>query len=170
MNNRATRRRIALMEIDIDKSGDCWNWMGRRNKSGYGLTGIKSGSELAHRAYWQLSIGEIPTGMCLLHSCDNKGCVNPRHLRVGTHSENMDDAKKRNRFRGQVGENNPRAKLTQESVMKIRNDALSTNVDLALVYVVSDVVISNVRLGKSWKHLGDQAHDMMDSILNEFNE
>ena len=46
-NDRVKRRKVALMEIDIDKSGYCWEWTGRRNKSGYGLTAIRGGSELA---------------------------------------------------------------------------------------------------------------------------
>ena len=149
-NERNKRRRVALMEIDIDKSGCCWEWIGRKNKSGYGLTGIRSGSELAHRAYWQLVIGEIPSGMCLLHSCDNKKCVNPAHLRIGTHAENMAEASERNRMRPSKGEKNGRSKISYEIADEIRKDSTSSNVLLAHKYGVSDVSISNVRLGKSW--------------------
>ena len=149
-NDRVKRRKIALMEIDIDKSGSCWEWTGRRNKSGYGLTAIRGGSELAHRAYWQLVVGEVPVGLCLLHSCDNKKCVNPGHLRVGTHAENMAEAKERTRMRGLKGDKNHKAKITYEIADEIRKDVSSSNVSLGLKYGVSDVVISNVRLGKSW--------------------
>lgn len=149
-NDRVKRRKIALMEIDIDKSGSCWEWTGRRNKSGYGLTAIRGGSELAHRAYWQLVVGEVPVGLCLLHSCDNKKCVNPGHLRVGTHAENMAEAKERNRMRGLKGDKNHKAKITYEIADEIRKDVSSSNVSLGLKYGVSEVVISNVRLGKSW--------------------
>ena len=154
-NDRVKRRKVALMQIDIDKSGYCWEWTGRRNKSGYGLTAIRGGSELAHRAYWQLVIGEVPAGMYLLHSCDNKRCVNPAHLRVGTHAENMAEAKERNRMRPMRGSANGMAKISYEIAEEIRRDETSSNVSLAKKYGVSDVVISNVRLGKSWVALGN---------------
>lgn len=149
-NDRVKRRKIALMEIDIDKSGSCWEWTGRRNKSGYGLTAIRGGSELAHRAYWQLVVGEVPGDMCLLHSCDNKKCVNPAHLRIGTHAENMAEAKERNRMRQMRGSDNGMAKISYQIAEEIRADKTSSNVSLAKKYGVSDVVISKVRLGKSW--------------------
>lgn len=149
-NDRVKRRKIALMEIDIDKSGSCWEWTGRRNTSGYGLTAIRGGSELAHRAYWQLIVGEIPEGLYLLHSCDNKKCVNPAHLRIGTHAENMAEAKERNRMRPLRGDKNGRAKISYEIADEIRKDSGSSNVALGRRYGVSDVVISNVRMGKSW--------------------
>lgn len=149
-NDRVKRRKIALMEIDIDKSGSCWEWTGRRNKSGYGLTAIRGGSELAHRAYWQLVVGEVPGDMCLLHSCDNKKCVNPAHLRIGTHAENMAEAKERNRMRPMRGSDNGMAKISYQIAEEIRADKTSSNVSLAKKYGVSDVVISKVRLGKSW--------------------
>lgn len=149
-NDRVARRKIALMEIDIDKSGDCWEWTGRKNKSGYGLTAVRGGSEIAHRAYWQLVVGEVPDGMYLLHSCDNKCCVNPAHLRVGTHAENMAEAKERKRMRPMRGIDNGRAKITYEIADAIRADVSSSNVSLGKKYGVSDVVISNVRLGRSW--------------------
>lgn len=149
-NDRVKRRKIALMEIDIDKSGSCWEWTGRRNKSGYGLTAIRGGSELAHRAYWQLIVGKVPDGMYLLHSCDNKKCVNPAHLRVGTHAENMAEAKERNRMRPMRGDANGMAKISYEIAEEIRKDTSSSNVSLGKKYGVSDVVVSNVRLGKTW--------------------
>lgn len=149
-NDRVKRRKIALMEIDIDKSGSCWEWTGRRNKSGYGLTAIRGGSELAHRAYWQLVVGEVHGDMCLLHSCDNKKCVNPAHLRIGTHAENMAEAKERNRMRQMRGSDNGMAKISYQIAEEIRADKTSSNVSLAKKYGVSDVVISKVRLGKSW--------------------
>lgn len=150
IEDRVKRRRLALMEVNIDKSGDCWEWTGRKNKSGYGLTGVKVGTELAHRAYWLLVVGEIPEGMCLLHSCDNKKCVNPSHLKIGTHAENMAEARERERMRPARGDRNGRAKISYEIAEEIRKDTVSSNVSLAKRYGVSDVLISNVRNGKSW--------------------
>lgn len=150
--DKRKRRQIALMELDFEKTDGCWNWQGRLNKSGYGITGVRGSSMLAHRTYWQLVVGKISDGMCLLHSCDNKRCVNPKHLREGTHSENMKEAKERGLFKGSPGEKNPKAKLTYQDVYSIRSDKESSNVSLAKIYGVTDVSISNIRKRKTWKH------------------
>lgn len=139
------------MEVDFDKSEGCWIWTGRLNKQGYGLTGIRGKSTLAHRTYWELIKGKIPDGMCLLHSCDNKKCVNLDHLHIGTHAENMKEASIRNRFPSRKGELNSRAKLDLEKVREIRQDKKSSNVFLAKKYGVSDVSIRMVRRGKTWQ-------------------
>lgn len=76
----------------------CIPWQGTFLNSGYGSIRrgpARAGKLLAHRAAWILAHGEMPAGMHVLHNCDNKRCVNVEHLRLGTHSENMDDAMRR---------------------------------------------------------------------------
>jgi len=148
--DRTRRKHIAIMEVDIEKSDGCWNWTGRMNEHGYGLTGIRGKSTLAHRTYWEFIKGPIPAGLCVLHSCDNRKCVNPDHLRVGTHAENMKDASIRNRFPSRSGSLNPNTKLDIEKVNEIRADKTSTHVALAKKYGVTDVSIRNIRVGKTW--------------------
>ena len=83
----------------MGKSGpksECWLWHGARDpKNGYGNFGIEGGhngrTEKAHRAAWLLLVGPIPDGLFVLHKCDNPPCVNPAHLFLGTHQDNMDD-------------------------------------------------------------------------------
>lgn len=76
----------------------CWEWLGSRDGGGYGMFQYGSrDSRRAHRVAWELTNGEIPTGMFVLHSCDYPPCVNPAHLRLGTNSDNMKDMWARNR-------------------------------------------------------------------------
>lgn len=81
------------MERYTDKSqgGECWQWTGPLNDSGYGEIGVggRDGEKVrAHRAAWIRAHGPIPTGMILDHLCGNRACVNPDHLRLATHEVN----------------------------------------------------------------------------------
>lgn len=75
----------------VDKSGECWYWTASRDPKGYGTFGFEGKVHKAHRIAYTLAFGEIPAGAHILHSCDNPPCVNPGHLRPGTHTENMQD-------------------------------------------------------------------------------
>lgn len=75
----------------------CWEWVASRFPSGYGAFDKKT----AHRFSYRIHNGPIPKGLHVRHTCDNRGCVNPKHLAVGTHQDNMDDRTERNRTRNQ---------------------------------------------------------------------
>ena len=78
----------------------CWEWTASRIPQGYGRLCYKGdSSEYAHRVSYLVFKGEIPSGMCVLHTCDNPGCVNPDHLWLGTHQQNMDDRNQKGRCR-----------------------------------------------------------------------
>lgn len=79
--------------------GSCWEWTGSRMVGGYGRMHIKRKAIKAHRASWIIHFGAIRNGLLVLHKCDNDMCVNPSHLKLGTHQENMDDMKSRKRHR-----------------------------------------------------------------------
>lgn len=86
----------------VDKSGDCWEWQGRKGPQGYGAFSVKGISRVAHRVAYVLTYGSIPANKILLHECDNRGCVNPLHLMPGSHEENaLDKALKGRSTRGQ---------------------------------------------------------------------
>ncbi len=78
----------------VDKSGKCWIWRGSKLKTGYGRFHFAGKTITAHRISWMLAHGSIEEGMHVLHKCDNPPCVNPDHLYIGTHTQNMQDKKR----------------------------------------------------------------------------
>lgn len=101
--------------------GRCWLWTHCHDEAGYGrIQEAGKGSKLlrSNCASYELHNGPIPAGLQILHNCDNPPCVNPAHLFLGTHQDNMDD--KRKRGRQAKGEKNGWAKLTEEQVTEIR--------------------------------------------------
>src|SRR5689334_22633122 len=84
---------------------ECWEWNGRTDKNGYGSLGVRIDRQrktlTAHRVSHELNIGPVPIGMFVLHRCDNPACVNPSHLWLGTHTDNMKDMVNKRRHRWQ---------------------------------------------------------------------
>ena len=90
--------------VRVDKRGpdDCWLWIGRLRSDGYARLRVSSKGEeriLAHRATWEEVNGPVPDGLCVLHRCDVRHCVNPAHLWLGTQTENIADMDAKGRRR-----------------------------------------------------------------------
>lgn len=79
--------------------GPCWMWIAACFWDGYGIFGVARTSLKAHRFSWQLAHGAIPQGLHCLHRCDNRRCVNPAHLFLGTNTDNIRDMVKKGRHR-----------------------------------------------------------------------
>lgn len=134
----------------------CWEWTGGKISTGYGMFHpAPKQSVLAHRYAWEQDRGPIPVGQFILHHCDNRSCVNPRHLFCGDQQANVDDMinKGRNRTPGPPpGTQNHQAKLTEEIVRKIRASSMAARI-LAKRHGVSLSLIYAVKQRRLWAHI-----------------
>jgi hypothetical protein len=138
----------------VDQGGpdECWMWLGARDTDGYGLRCFDGHTTGAHKVAWMLTNGSIPQGLHVLHSCDVRGCVNPAHLHLGTHSQNLTEMWARGRMKRR---RNPQTKLTEESVAEIKARYSAGGVTqklLAAEYGVTQSLISKVVRGAAWQN------------------
>ena len=151
-------------KIGIEKDNGCMNWLGWKNKDGYGKFSIANKYTFAHRYSYEFHIGKIPDGLCVCHKCDNPSCVNPKHLFLGTHFDNMQDMKKKNRQPykkgaplniNNKGSKHVFAKLDEDKVRDIKiklADGVKGSI-LAQLYNVVDQTIYEIKNGRNWKHV-----------------
>lgn len=151
-------------KVDIKGDDDCWNWTGMtyRNRDLRGLVRVKKKLTFAHREAWRLTHGEIPKGMCVCHKCDVTTCCNPRHLFIGTQLENIADRQKKGRCKskGPDGQKNGMAKLRDDQaneILRLLETKAVKSKEIAKRFGVSESLISRMKHGKAWVHLGKKA-------------
>lgn len=150
-------QRIAALWKKIDKSGgddSCWIWMGSRHPQGYGVMRAGAKTIFAHRLAYEATYGPFLHELDVLHRCDNPPCCNPRHLFLGTHSENMADRKRKGRYSTMPrGEQHSQHKLTEVQVVEIRRLFASgqfTKQALGEMFGVHRSQIRRILTGATW--------------------
>ena len=142
----------------VDKSkgeSGCWEWTGAKASNGYGKTYHHKRPVDTHRVVWEITNGEIPNGLFVCHTCDNKSCVNPAHLFLGTPLENMIDKVNKGRHNSPRGEGNAFHKLTDELVISVRKQHAA---GVSIYRLSKDTGISKTTLRsainrRTWRHV-----------------
>lgn len=145
----------------INTKTNCWEWNKSFKSEGYGNAWWNNKHEIAHRLSWTCYVGEIPQGLNVLHKCDNRKCINPKHLFLGTILDNNRDRKNKGRNANTFGERNPFSKLTEKQVMDIltRLRKKERGSSIAKLYNVSKHAISKIKTGKNWAYLQENKTD-----------
>lgn len=155
-----TQERLLKHSIPVTESG-CWLWTASTGTAGYGQLSVETEKGrrplLAHRLSYEVFNGPVGDHH-VLHRCDVRLCINPDHLFLGTHQENMDDKVRKSRQRKgeRKGERVPTAVLSAADVAAIRlAKGVVPQRELAQRFGVTQSNISHIQSGKSWKHVLD---------------
>lgn len=141
-------------KVKITSPDDCYEWLAGATPAGYGKFKVNGKTLGAHRVAYEMKNGLIPDGMQVCHRCDNKKCVNYRHLFLGSAADNQFDKVKKNRQ--SKGQTHGSAKLTEEAVLQIRKyyDAGAvTQRWLARLYGVTQILIGKIVRREIWVHI-----------------
>jgi hypothetical protein len=160
VNSAHGRRRPAITRFweKVDKRGpdECWKWQAVIDKNGYGGFRLHGHFVKAHRAAYELFCGQIPDGMCVCHSCDNRACVNPAHLWLGTLADNNHDRDQKGRDRNLRGEEHHSSRFSEQEIEDIRAlyaTGQFTYRQLARRYGVSKSSIGCIIRHQTWRHI-----------------
>ncbi len=140
-------------KVDIKSDDECWNWKAGKIRSGHGQFRVNSIKTYTHRFSYELKNGPIPEGLHICHHCDNPSCVNPNHLFLGTHQDNMKDRDMKGRNNCAKGSNHGESKLTEQQILEIRNIINMTQKEIGKLYEVTQSTISYIKNNKTWRHI-----------------
>ncbi len=150
-----TMERFASKVSFAKTQGGCWEWIASKNHKGYGRFDLDGKARQAHRVSWQLFNGRpVPDGLCICHTCDNRGCVNPDHLWLGTNAENNADMMRKGRNNQPKMEASGRSKLTRQDVLEIRaliESGEKTWREMAKSYGVGTSTIGHIKFRRQWR-------------------
>jgi hypothetical protein len=131
---------------EVEPNTGCWLWLRAANTQEYGNLHLDGSYALAHRALYELTFGQIPEGMVVMHKCDTPCCVNPDHLMIGTKADNSRDMAQKGRWRN-------RAKLTIDQVREIRGAEGLLHREIAERFGVARSIVTRIKNGSIWKEV-----------------
>jgi len=157
------KKKLSLHErltekTEVDAETECWNWIGCLTESGYGQIHCLGKTHRAHRVSYMVHLGPIPEGAVILHSCDNRRCINPDHLTAGTQSDNMRDALKKGRLKvppARKGQEHPNSFVTDRDVVRLRKEYQKGR-KLSSIHKEVGLALSTVKRmlwGRTYSHL-----------------
>jgi hypothetical protein len=154
--NEETLKVIFSKSIENPQTG-CICWHGYTNHKGYGLIKYGGKDRSIHRVIYEAQVGDIPKDMHVLHTCDNRRCVNRYHLFLGTNRDNIDDKIRKDRSG---------KKLNIEKVKQIKELLLwgVSQKEIAVQFGVARCTISHINRGDKWAHVHDNGGT--DSVSN----
>jgi hypothetical protein len=135
---------------------NCILWTGQISNYGYGIARLNNKPIRAHRLAYIETYGEIPKGLLVRHRCDNRACVNPEHLELGTNKDNSEDMVQRQRQA--AGSKHGMHKLTERDIQYIREvykprDPVYGRQPLADYFGVDKTMITKIMARTNWKHV-----------------
>ncbi len=135
-----------LRERSVVSDTGCHEWQGARNYKGYGLLNLAGVTDKAHRVAYQVKHGEMPARAHVLHRCDNRACVNPEHLMLGSNSDNIAD---------KVAKDRAGKKLTANTAMEIKGmiGKGMTQKEIGRLYGVNQSIVSRLGSGQRRPYL-----------------
>lgn len=141
--------------VAVKDSFECWEWTGNKPDGRYGHFSVRGKIVKAHRWIYELCCGPIPEGMVIRHKCDNPSCVNPRHLTIGTHQDNINDRQERGRYADRQGEKHPLRKISEADVHDIRRAAElgESHRSIAERFRIGSQQVGKIVRRENWGHI-----------------
>jgi len=138
----------------VKKTRGCWVWYAARNNMQYGQIFLNGKVRYAHRISYEIANGPIRNGLWVLHSCDNPPCVNPNHLFLGTHTDNVQDCIRKGRDKKAYGEKAGKTKLRTDQVLRILSlRGKMTQREIGEYFGVDHTTVGHILRRTSWAHL-----------------
>lgn len=132
----------------------CHLWIGALFTNGYGVFRISKMNKKAHRMSYELNVGSIPNGLIVCHKCDVPSCVNPDHLFLGTHKDNVQDMINKGRKSSVKGESHGSCRLNESEVLNIRKlSDIWIYENIANLFGISKQHVSDIVNRKKWRHI-----------------
>lgn len=140
---------------EVNQENECWEWSLSIRSDGYGNAWWNGKHYFAHRLSFLSHVGNLEQDICVLHRCDNRKCINPEHLFLGSYLDNNRDRKNKGRNAVTHGERNPFSKLKEYQVIDIlrRLKCGEKGRCIASLYNVSEHTISKIKHGINWTYL-----------------